>query len=302
MAWVLLAGASGSLGQEILRSLAERGHWVRTLSRGPRSAAMLFTGEHVRADLTRPDSLTGTCQDVDLVFSSAGSSMHLDDFRNRLRYLNVDFTGNRNLLREAKRKGTPRFVYVLLHGGEKLRHNSYADAHERFVDALNSSPVSSLVIRPTGFFSFLLQILRMAKRCRGVVIGDGSARANPIHQADLGDFSVDHLEPERVHSVPEWVARAAATVARLLNPRIATLLAFGVEESVTDVVAPAYVSRHLSDFFREAAASQAGPPTPSLPTRAGLGNLGRQGPYDTVAYPVHSMTLQVQWHTTALPS
>ena len=197
MARVLLAGASGSLGQEILRSLAERGHWVRTLSRGPRSAAMLFTGEHVRADLTHPDSLTGTCQGVDLVFSSAGSSMHLDDFRDRRRYLDVDFTGNRNLLREAEREGTPRFVYVSLHGGEKLRHNSYADAHERFVDALNASPVSSLVIRPTGFFSFLLQILRMAKRRRGVVIGDGSARANPIHQADLGDFSVDHLESER---------------------------------------------------------------------------------------------------------
>ena len=295
MARVLLAGASGSLGQEILRSLAERGHWVRTLSRGPRSAAMLFTGEHVRADLTRPDSLTGTCQGVDLVFSSAGSSMHLDDFRDRRRYLDVDFTGNRNLLREAEREGTPRFVYVSLHGGEKLRHNSYADAHERFVDALNASPVSSLVIRPTGFFSFLLQILRMAKRRRGVVIGDGSARANPIHHADLGDFSVDHLEsereelsvggpevfsrrgivelalrvagrPERVRSVPEWVARAAATAARPLNPRIATLLAFGVEVSVTDVVAPAYGSRHLSDFFREAAASQAGPSTPSLPT------------------------------------
>ncbi len=295
MARVLLAGASGSLGQEVLRSLAERGHWVRTLSRGPRSAAMLFTGEHVRADLTRPDSLTGTCQGVDLVFSCAGSSMRLDDFRDRRRYLDVDFIGNRNLLKEAEREGTPRFVYVSLHGGEKLRHNGYADAHERFVDALYASPVSSLVIRPTGFFSFFLQILRMAKRGRGVVIGDGSARANPIHEADLGDFSVDHLEsereelsvggpevfsrrgivelalrvagrPERVRSVPEWVARAAATAARPLNPRLATLLAFGVEVSVTDVVAPAYGSRHLSDFFREAAAKQAGPSTPSLPT------------------------------------
>lgn len=291
MARVMLAGASGSLGREVLRSLVERGHWVRTLSRGPGNAPMLFPGEHVRADLTRPDSLTGTCQGVDLVFSCAGSSMRLDDFRDRRRYLDVDFTGNRNLLREAEREGTPRFVYVSLHGGEKLRHNGYADAHERFVDALGASPVSSLVIRPTGFFSIFLEILRMARKGWGVVIGDGSARTNPIDEADLGSFSVDHLEsereelsvggpevfsrrgivelalrvagrPERVRSVPEWVARAAATAARPLNPRLATLLAFGVEVSVTDVVAPAYGSRHLSDFFHEAALDGSRTPGP----------------------------------------
>ena len=66
--------------------------------------------------------------------------------------------------------------------------------------------------------------------------------------------------------MPEWVARAAATAARPLNPRLATLLAFGVEVSLADVVAPAYGSRHLSDFFHEAAAKQVGPSTPSLPT------------------------------------
>ena len=290
MARVLLAGATGSLGLKVLHELAARGHWVRTLSRGSRTSAMVFDGEHVQADLTRPESLIGACRGVDLVVSCAGSSMRLNDFRDRRRYLDVDFAGNRNLLDEAEREGTPRFVYVSLHEGEKLRHNPYADAHEQFVDALSASPVSSLVIRPSGFFSFLLEILRMARKGRGVVIGDGSARANPVHEADLADFSVDHLEsereqlsiggpevlsrrgivklalrvagrPERVRSVPEWAARAAATAGRPLNPRLAALLAFGVDVSVKDVVAPAYGFRHLGDFFGEVAGSKAGPAT-----------------------------------------
>jgi len=275
---VLVAGASGQLGRHVVDELRRRGYRVRALSRRPERLAGR-ADETVRGDLLDPASLSAACEGVDVVFSCAGASMDLNDPRDRRGPLEVDWRGNRNLLEAARGAGVRRFAYVSVYGGEMMRHLGYTDAHERFVDDLVISGLEHTVIRPTGFFSFFGEMVKMARRGRGIVIGSGEARTNPIHEADLAVVCADALaggagevpvggpetltraeivqlafralgRPPKLTRMPPGFFRAAAVVARPLNRRLAALLAFGAAVSQVDCVAPAHGTHRLEDYSR----------------------------------------------------
>lgn len=275
---VLVAGASGQLGRHVVSELRRRGYRVRALSRRPERLAG-HADEAVRGDLLDLASLRAACEGVDVAFSCAGAPMNLNDLRDRSGPLEVDWGGNRNLLTAARGAGVWRFVYVSVFGGQAMRHLEYTDAHERLVDELAASGIDHAIVRPTGFFSFFGEIANMARRGRGIVIGEGSARTNPIHEADLAAVCADAVaggpreigvggpetftrdeivriafraigrEPRLTH-VPPGFFRAAAAIAKPLNRRLAALLAFGAEISQVECVAPAYGTLRLEDYFR----------------------------------------------------
>jgi uncharacterized protein YbjT (DUF2867 family) len=278
METVLVAGASGQLGRHVVEELRRRGYRVRALSRRPERLAGRVD-EAVWGDLLSAASLPAACAGVDAVFSCAGASMDLADLRDRRGPLEVDWGGNRNLLAAARDAGVGRFTYVSVFGARAMRHLEYADAHERFVDELAASGMAHTIIRPTGFFSFFGEIVKMAKKGRGMVIGSGEARTNPVHEADLAAVCADALAsgarevavggPEtftraeivrtafralgrepKLTRVPPGLFRGAAAVAKPFNRRLAALLAFGADVSVADCVAPAHGSRRLEDYFR----------------------------------------------------
>ena len=281
---VLVAGATGTLGCAAVAELVSRGHHVRALVRAPERAQGVAAQEMVRGDLENPASLASACAGVDAVLSCAGASMRLGGMRDRRSFAEVDHLGNRALLRAAERAGVRRFVYVSLYGADALAGTTYADAHERMVGELAGARLEHSVVRPAGFFSFLGELVRMAARGRGVVIGDGTARTNPIHELDVAVACADALaggaaeipaggpdvftrrelvelafravgrEPRITHVSP-GVFRVLATLSRPLNPRLAALLEFGSAVSLIDSIAPVRGTRRLEDYFRDVAAS-----------------------------------------------
>lgn len=284
---VLVAGASGKLGRHVVGELKQQGHTVRALTRDPARLADSPADEVVRADLTDPASLRGACDGVEVVFSCAGASMSINDFRDRTPFARVDLEGNLNLLESARAAGVEKMVYVSLFGGERLAHTAYAGAHEAFVRALAASGMPHTVVRPTGFFSFFEEILKLAASGPGPVLGDGEARTNPIHEADLAEvcavavtsaepvmavggpevftrrevveiaFEALGKKPRMIH-VPVGAFRGMALLSRYFNPRVHALLEFGAEVSQVDGVAPAYGTRDLRTHFREVSARLAG--------------------------------------------
>jgi uncharacterized protein YbjT (DUF2867 family) len=274
---VLVAGASGYLGGFVCRELSARGHFVRALLRSPRGLDGLWssTDEIVRGQVTRPDTLTGLCGGIDVVFSSVGITRQKDG----LSFRDVDYQGNLNLLREAQRAGVGRFVYVSAFNGRKLRHLDIVDAHEAFVDELQRSGIEHAVLRPTGYFSDMGEILTMARKGRVWLIGDGTAQVNPIHGADLAAACADAVEggpqaievggpevmtwneaaaaafealgrPPKITHVPEWLMWTVVRLVRLVNRHQGELLAFFTTMATTDVVAPATGGRSLESHFR----------------------------------------------------
>lgn len=76
---VLVAGASGATGQQLLRLAAPRVPTVRALTRDPgKREQLLIAGadEVVVDDLLHPQQLEGALTDVDVVMSAVGSSLN----------------------------------------------------------------------------------------------------------------------------------------------------------------------------------------------------------------------------------
>jgi nucleoside-diphosphate-sugar epimerase len=105
-----LTGATGFIGQHLLRELPRRGHRLRVLLRHPSSVPMQCASA-VIGDLARPRNMSAALEGVDAVIHSAGfthgmSGIPEDDYRE----LNTEATIN--LARAARRAGAKRFIFL----------------------------------------------------------------------------------------------------------------------------------------------------------------------------------------------
>ena len=65
---VLVIGATGTIGREVVRALLDEGVIVRAMSRQPQAAVLSPAAQVVAGDLTIPESLDEPLRDVDAVF------------------------------------------------------------------------------------------------------------------------------------------------------------------------------------------------------------------------------------------
>jgi uncharacterized protein YbjT (DUF2867 family) len=287
---VFVAGATGYLGGYVVSELARRGYRVDGLSRSPAGAEQLVGrgARPVLAEATDVSSLDGHFDDVDVVVSCLGITRQKDG----MSYEDVDYQANINLLRAAEQAGVQRFVYVSVFRGDELARTAMVGAKEKFVNALRASPIQSLVVRPTGFFSDMEEIFQMARSGRAWVFGKGDQLLNPIDGEDLAEVIADALEgppdripgpeadlavggPEeftfreiaelafesigvapRISSVPMWAVRAAERVL----PRVTPQSVYGpiqmfLAASQLEMIAPSFGHRQLADHYERLAAS-----------------------------------------------
>jgi UDP-glucose 4-epimerase len=104
-----LTGATGFIGQHLLRELPKHGYRLRMLLRRPASVPMR-TASAVIGDLAQPQNMSAALEGVDAVIHSAGlaqgmSGVPEDDYR----VLNTEATIG--LARAARRAGAKRFVF-----------------------------------------------------------------------------------------------------------------------------------------------------------------------------------------------
>ena len=274
---ILIAGATGAIGLELVRLAVSKGHSVHALSRSTDRAHML-DGLADRVDVSDAVASVPALGGTDLVISALGAPVTLHS-RERRRYLDVDFVANTRILDAAVRADVRRFVYVSLHLEPAYRRTAYVEAHEAFVEYLKRSGVSYSVIRPTGVFTALGDLVNYARRGVVPLVGDGLARTNPVHQADVADALLAHIDggpsnveiggPEtftrreiaalafqvigrtpRFINVPPALFRVIAAASRVASPRIGELLEFAAAVSITNAVAPTVGRRRLEDYFR----------------------------------------------------
>lgn len=281
---VLVAGATGYLGRFLCAEYAWRGHHVTALVRETARAEAL-ADLSIEAEATRPDTLKGIMDGMDLVVSSLGITRQADG----LGYREVDFQANLNLLREAEAAGVKRFAYVHVLNADAMSGVPLVDAKAAFVAALHASDMPATVVAPTGYFSDMGEILAMAKRGRVWLFGDGSQRLNPIHGADLAVAVADATEagrgwteiggPDvmtqgeiaraafaalgttpRITHLPDVLRRAALTVLPIIPRRLSGPARFFLTALELDMVAPRFGTRHLADHFATLAAEAAHQP------------------------------------------
>ena len=282
----LVAGATGALGRHVVRALLRRGHAVRALvNRTGLPRSVVDRVEVCRGDALDPSVTDGACSGVDVVFSCLGASVSPKMGAGRRSYDRVDTPANLNLLDSAVRAGANRFVYVSVAGHEALGHLRYVSAHETVVRRLAAADIDHSVVRPPGFFSAFGEILQLARSGPVPIIGDGTAKTNPIHHVDLAEVCVDAIDgagpevlaggpevltrrriaelalealgrPLKVRRIPPGLVRLLVPLVRPFNPRVADITAFYADVSVRDLVVPSRGTRTLSHYFYEIATSE----------------------------------------------
>jgi uncharacterized protein YbjT (DUF2867 family) len=277
---VLVAGASGVVGRQVVELSKQRGHHVRTLSKDPERAARLRPlADEVRlADATDQSALAGVCSDVEVVVSALGAPVSPSGAGKRS-FAEVDVRANLNLLAEARRAGVRRFVYVGVYTEPVYAKTAYVSAHTRVEEAVRGSGLEHGFVRTTGIFGALLELLPMAEKGKVPVIGDGSATTNPVHELDVAEAVLRAVEapgateielggpdtltrrqiaeaaftalarPPRLVPLPVWLMRAIACSYWLFNRRMGELLWFVISASTHRCVAPAIGKRRLLDYF-----------------------------------------------------
>ncbi|SKA29407.1 Uncharacterized conserved protein YbjT, contains NAD(P)-binding and DUF2867 domains [Chitinophaga eiseniae] len=276
---ILLAGATGYLGSYVLKELLSRQLATRIIARHniklPELPGETPAPEILKAELTRPESLTGCCEHIDTVISTVGITRQKDG----LTYMDVDYQANMNLLNEAIAAGVRKFIYVSVLNGEHLKQLKICQAKEKFVAALINSGIDYCIIRPNGFFQDMREFSKMAGSGRVYLFGPGKYRANPIHGEDLAQICVHAIsseekeikaggpqiltqndiaklaldsvgKPVRITHLPDWIRKFILFTTRTFtSSKTYGPVEFFLTVLAMDMIAPEYGKHTLKEFF-----------------------------------------------------
>jgi len=276
---ILLAGASGYLGNYITRELINQNIPAKIIVRQLNKLSTINSPliRKIKAEVTQPETLRGICEGVSTLISCIGITRQKDG----LTYMDVDYQANINLLHEAQRAGVKKFIFVAALNGQYHRQLKIMAAKERFVDALKVSGMDYCIIRPNGFFSDMADFLSMAKKGKVYLFGDGNHKLNPIHGADLAKICLNAInsecqeieaggpdvlsqneiaemalkacsKPLQIVHLPDWIRRITIKLLRTFtSPKTYGPPEFFLTFMGQNNVADQYGHRHLIDFFYE---------------------------------------------------
>ncbi len=191
---IVLAGAFGNLGAEVLKKLCADGHEIvaADLKEGAVEGA---DGKYtfVQIDATDPETLSGLCDGAEVVISTVG----LTGASTRFTAYDIDYKGNINLLEEAKRAGVKKFNYISViscdeKGAEKvpMLHAKYL-----FEEELKKSGMEYVIYRPTGYFYDIAKVFKpyIDKGEMQLLKGYGHVKANVVDCPDFAAFIAEHM-------------------------------------------------------------------------------------------------------------
>jgi len=154
-------------------------------------------------------------------------------------------------------------------------------AKERFVEELQHNNLDYCIVRPNGFFSDMTEFMKMAKKGKAELFGDGSFKMNPIHGSDLAEVCVSAIgaqdkeievggpevythkeivelafktleKKSKISYMPEWVRKLILWSTRTFtSSKTYGPMEFFLTVLAMDMVAPKYGKQTLSMYFNE---------------------------------------------------
>ena len=285
---VLVVGATGYIGRQVVAELVSRNYQVVAVSRRPAKQGE-FEGAEVRiADVTDPHSLKKAFHDdINVVISCLACRRGMPaDFDK------IDYQATLNVLEAAKANITEHFI-LLSAICVKVPRLPLQYAKLKMENALMISKMDYTIVRPTAYFWVMdRQFDNIRKGRSGWVFGSGDyARYNPISKEDLAEFMINCVEdshhrnrvyiiggpetPEnivtskrniemifealgkkpKVKSLPLWLLTTVIGMTKfiaLFIPKVrcvAEILRIFHYYSINDMLAPGYGTQTLKDHL-----------------------------------------------------
>jgi uncharacterized protein YbjT (DUF2867 family) len=226
---ILVVGATGMLGGQIVRLLRAKDRPVRILVRPGASFQDLVEAgaQPVSGDLKQPETLAGALRGVEVVVTTANSALRggADNLEN------VDLTGNRNLIEAAKKAGVGQFVFVSALGAREDSPSPFMRAKSASERHLQQSGMRYTILQPNLFMDVWIGAIVGAPVASGqpvTIIGQGQRRHSMVAVADvaaLAASAVGHPAAERTTVLiggPQPISwrEVVATCERLTGKRI----------------------------------------------------------------------------------
>ncbi|VXA98508.1 NAD-dependent epimerase [Arthrobacter sp. 9V] len=198
---VLVVGATGFLGGQVVDELLKRGKKVRALVRPKSNATKLETKgvEIARGDMLDAASLIAAMTGVSAVISTAAGYT-----RNDKNAKAIDTFGNSNLAVAAKHAGVPRFVLISIVTSDQTPQIPHFWNKKLAEDKFEELGVPFVALRPGAFFD---QAVGMGgdpfAKGRFVWLGSKDARLTFVLASDVAAYlaeavDADIVEGERI--------------------------------------------------------------------------------------------------------
>lgn len=277
---VLLFGGTGNLGSEIAKEARKQGYELALVTRNNSKTGKFISlgATTVVADVTNKDSLAGICKGYDVVISSLGKSVSLND-KSKPSFYDIDYMANSNILEETKKSGVKKFVYVSAMHAEDYPDLTYFKVHHDFSEKLKASGLNYSVIKPPAIFSAFIDLIDMAKKGKLMNVGSGVKKTNPIYEGDLAKICVDSVKEnnttieaggkyvytrkeineiiqkeanpaKKVKSVPLGLIKFTLPFIKLVNRNTYDKFAFYTEVLQHDLIAPQKGEMKFEDYVK----------------------------------------------------
>ena len=190
---VVLAGAFGHLGEDILRSLVRAGHEVTAADMVTREIEGCEGFTPVKVDMTDRESIKGLCDGADVVITTVG----LTKTSAKLTNYDIDWGANKNLVDEAVAAGVKNFAYISVLKADKAPKVPMLDAKAKLEEYLKRSGMTWVIFRPTGYFYDIAKVfMPMVEKGKVTLLGKDEVHANVVDTPDFADFIVEHMLDE----------------------------------------------------------------------------------------------------------
>jgi uncharacterized protein YbjT (DUF2867 family) len=182
---VLVTGATGFVGREVVRELLERGHEVRALVRR-RAARKRWNGKGVEVfvgDCLAPGTVTPAVAGCDAVIHLVGI---IREFPGRgVTFERVHVQATKNLVDQAKALGVRRFLHMSALGARPGPADPYHVTNFQADEYVRASGLMYTIFRPSIIYGprdrsinlFVRQIQRLGFL---TIIGDGQYQLQPV--------------------------------------------------------------------------------------------------------------------------
>ena len=235
---VVLAGAFGNLGVEILKSLCAAGHEVVAADLRETSVEGC-EGKYtfVKIDATDPATLKGLCDGAEIVITTVG----LTGASATVTAYDIDYNGNMNLYAAAKAAGVKKFNYVSVISCDEKGAEEVPMLHAKYLveEEIKKQDMDYVIYRPTGYFYDIAKVFKpyVDKGEMQLLKGFGHVKANVVDCPDFAAFIVEHMNATNVtynvggketYTYEEMAAMCFEAAGKPLKIKWAPIWLFGI--------------------------------------------------------------------------